>query len=179
MIDAPFSSPDGEPSMEEGDEENALAKSNRNQLPSLSTPNDQTPNRTLRIVTPCWRKENDTRVRLWWVNTLSKLPKRSLAESPMSRARERATAWVAILGNSQKSLKNGTWAITTHRRRERVSWTRAWRVACSRATSWWDEKEIRWTKNVSLSRSLLPEPLLFFLPKERERRKFNKFAKNP
>ena len=27
---------------------------------------------------------------------------------------------------------------------------------------------IRWTKNVSFSRSLLPEPLLFFLPKERE-----------
>ena len=42
MIDAPFSSPDGEPSMEKGDEENALPKSNRNQLPSLSTPNDQT-----------------------------------------------------------------------------------------------------------------------------------------
>ena len=42
MIDAPFSSPDGEPSMEKGDEENALQKSNRNQLPSLSTPNDQT-----------------------------------------------------------------------------------------------------------------------------------------
>ena len=41
MIDAPFSSPDGEPSMEKGDEENALPKSNRNQLPSL-TPNDQT-----------------------------------------------------------------------------------------------------------------------------------------
>jgi len=86
----------------------------------------------------------------------------------MSRARERATAWVAILGNSQKSLKNGTWAITTHRRRERVSWTPAWRVACSRATSWWDQKEIRWTKNVLFSRSLLPEHLLFFLPKERE-----------
>lgn len=98
-------------------------------------------------------------MRLWWVNTLSKLPKRSLAESPMSRARERATAWVAILGNSQKSLKNGTWAITTHLRRERVSWTRAWTVACSRATSWWDEKEIRWTKNASFSQSLLAESL--------------------
>ena len=65
MIDAPFSSPDGEPSMEKGDEENALPKSNRNQLPSL-TPNDQTnsegeemdvktaPSRNLREVVPCF-----------------------------------------------------------------------------------------------------------------------------
>jgi hypothetical protein len=42
MINASFSSPDGEPSMQEEDEENALLNSNQDQLPRHPPPNDQT-----------------------------------------------------------------------------------------------------------------------------------------
>ena len=42
MINASFSSPDDEPSMQEGDEENTLLNSNQDQLPSHPPPNDQT-----------------------------------------------------------------------------------------------------------------------------------------
>jgi len=42
MVDASFSSPGGESSMKEGDEENVLPNSNQKQLPSHSSPKDQT-----------------------------------------------------------------------------------------------------------------------------------------